>query len=82
MISLSAMTKLQNIKAMVDTITLANDLLQEMSSLLEEQSVQLYSLDQDRKRLLQKTLLQEQKIQSLEKRYSDLLYHIHELKEA
>lgn len=75
------MTKLQNIKAMVETISLANDLLHEMTSLIDEQSVQLYSLDQDRKRLLQKTLLQEQKIQSLEKRYSDLVYHIHELKE-
>lgn len=70
------MTKLQNIKAMVETVAFANDLLQEMVSLLEDQCVQLYSLDQDRKRLLQKTLVQEQKIQSLEHRYSDLLYQI------
>lgn len=51
-----------------------------VADILEDLHVRLYSVEEDRKRLLETVRKQDDRIRSLEKRYSEVLYKLSELK--
>ena len=76
----SAPSRLANLKELVQHLSLSIQIQAEVSAILEELHTRLYSVEEDRKRLVAVTRDQDQKIRSLEKRYSELLYRFSELK--
>lgn len=73
-------SRLANLRELVSVLSLSVQIQIEVSAILDEYEKQLYSLDQDRKRLLADYKQHNAQIQSLEKRYSELLYKFSELK--
>lgn len=73
-------SRLANLRELVSVLSLSVQIQTEVSAILDEYEKQLYSLDQDRKRLLADYKQHDAQIQSLEKRYSELLYKFSELK--
>lgn len=76
----STISRLANLKELVAHLSLSIQIQTEVSAILEEISIKMYSLDEDRKKLLELTRQQDGKIRSLEKRYSELLYKFSELR--
>ena len=76
----SAPSRLANLKELVQHLSLSIQIQGEVSAILEEMHVRLYSVEEDRRRLVAVTRDQDSKIRSLEKRYSELLYRLSEIK--
>lgn len=72
----SAPSRLANLKELVQHLSLSIQIQAEVSEILEELHIRLYSVEEDRKRLLETVRKQEDKIRSLEKRYSEVLYKL------
>lgn len=78
----SAPSKLANLRELVAALSLTVQIQAEIADILDEYEQRLYSLDEDRKRLVATTRAQELRIASLEKRYSELLYKFSEVVKA
>ena len=78
----SAPSKLANLRELVAALSLTVQIQAEIADILDEYEQRLYSLDEDRKRLLAVTRAQDTTIKSLEKRYSELLYKFSEVIQA
>lgn len=76
----SAPSRLANLKELVQHLSLSIQIQGEVSAILEEMHIRLYSVEEDRRRLVAVTRDQEAKIRSLEKRYSEVLYKLSEMK--
>lgn len=72
----SAPSRLANLKELVQHLSLSIQIQTEVSEILEELHIRLYSVEEDRKRLLETVRKQDEKIRSLEKRCSELLYKL------
>ena len=77
---MSAPSRLSNLRELVGLLSLSVQVQQEVSAVLEEHEKRIYSLEEDRRRLLANYRALEDKSASLEKRYSELLYRFAELK--
>lgn len=75
----SAPSRLANLKELVQHLSLSIQIQGEVSAILEELHIRLYSVEEDRRRLVATVRDQESKIRSLEKRYSELMYRFSEL---
>lgn len=73
-------SKLANLKELVHLLSLSVQIQTEVSSILDEISMRIYSLEQDRERLLADYRECSSKLRSLERRYSELLYKFSELR--
>lgn len=80
--SKTAPSKLANLRELVAALSLTVQIHAEIADILENYEQQIYSLDEDRKRLVAVTRAQDQTIKSLEKRYSELLYKFSEVIQA
>lgn len=80
--SKTAPSKLANLRELVAALSLTVQIQAEIADILENFEQQIYSLDEDRKRLVAVTRAQDQTIKSLEKRYSELLYKFSEVIQA
>ena len=78
----SAPSKLANLRELVAALSLTVQIQAEIADILDDYEQRLYSLDEDRKRLVAVTRAQDQTIKSLEKRYSELLYKFSEVIQA
>lgn len=78
----SAPSKLANLRELVAALSLTVQIQAEIADILENYEQRLYSLDEDRKRLLAVTRALEGRCTSLEKRYSELLYKFSEVTQA
>ena len=67
-------SRLANLRELVSLMSLSVQVQGEISAILDEYDRRLYSLEEDRTRLLASYRDLHQKCQSLERRYSDLLY--------
>lgn len=76
----SAPSRLANLKELVQHLSLSIQIQGEVSAILEEMHIRLYSVEEDRRRLVATVRDQSEKIRSLEKRYSEVLYKLSELK--
>lgn len=75
----SAPSRLANLKELVQHLSLSIQIQAEVSEILEELHIRLYSVEEDRKRLLETVRKQDEKIRSLDKRYSEVLYKLSEV---
>lgn len=71
---------LSDLKESVQLLSLSVGVQRATSDILEEFANRLYSLEEDRRLLKEANRVNLQKIQSLEKRYSELLYKFSELR--
>lgn len=76
----SAPSRLANLKELVQHLSLSVQIQGEVSAILEDLHIRLYSVEEDRRRLVETVRDQSAKIRSLEKRYSEVLYKLSELK--
>lgn len=76
----SVPSRLANLRELVALLSLSVQIQTEISAILEEYEKRIYSLEEDRKRLLANYRAIEDKNRSLEKRYSELLYKFAELR--
>lgn len=70
----SVVSRLANLRELVQLLSLSIQIQTEVSEILEENEKRLYSLEEDRRRLIADYRALDAKTQSLEKRYSELLY--------
>lgn len=75
----SAPSRLANLRELVSLLSLSVQIQTETSGILEDYEKRLYSLEEDRKRLLADYRALDSKCQSLEKRYSELLYRLSDI---
>lgn len=75
-------SRLQNLRELVNLLGLSVQISGETAAILEEIHIRLYSLEEDRKRLLSDYKALDKRCQSLEQRYSELLYRFSELKRS
>lgn len=73
-------SRLANLQELVASLSLSVQIQGEISEILKEYDQRIYSLEQDRARLLADYKSLWSAKQSLEKRYSELLYHLSNLK--
>lgn len=73
-------SRLQNLRELVNLLGLSVQISGETSAILEEMHIRLYSLEEDRRRLLADYKALDQRCRSLEHRYSELLLRFSELK--
>lgn len=78
----SVPSRLANLRELVAALSLTVQIQAEIADILDDYEKRLYSLDEDRKRLVAVTRAQDQQIKSLEKRYSELLYKFSEAVQA
>ena len=71
--------KIAGLKELVKMLGISIAIQNETSDILEDYEHRIYSLEEDRKRLLADYRAQHSQIVSLEKRYSELLYKFAEL---
>lgn len=76
----SAPSRLANLKELVQYLSLSVQIQTEVAGILEDLHTRLYSVEEDRRRLVATVRDQSAKIRSLESRYSELLYKFSELK--
>lgn len=67
-------SRLSNLRELTQVLSLSVQIQAETSQILEEMALRLYSLEEDRKRLLADYRSLDSSYKSLEKRYSELLY--------
>lgn len=70
------MDKLSYLRDLISKLNLYSQIQNEISDILSEVDVRLYSLEEDRKRLLQHCREIDNKLFSLEKSFSEYLYKI------
>lgn len=75
-------SRLQNLRELVNLLGLSVQISGETAAILEEINIRLYSLEEDRKRLLTDYKALDQRCQSLERRYSELLFRFSDLKKG
>lgn len=75
-------SRLQNLRELVNLLGLSVQISGETAAILEEIHIRLYSLEEDRKRLLSDYKALDKRCQSLEQRYSELLYRFSEIKRS
>lgn len=73
-------SRLANLQELTALLSLSVQIQAESAALLEEFEKRIFSLEEDRKRLLADYKALWTAKQSLEKRYSELLYHLSQLK--
>lgn len=73
-------SRLANLRELVALLSLSVQVQTETAGILEDYERRLYSLEEDRRRLLGDYRAMYDKYLSLEKRYSELLYRFSELK--
>ena len=78
----SVPSRLANLRELVSLLSLSVNIQAEISAILEDYEKRVYSLEEDRRRLLADYRALNEKNQSLEKRYSEVLYKLAELKQA
>lgn len=76
----SVPSRLSNLRELLTTLQLSVQVQQEISAILEENERRLYSLEEDRRRLIADYRALDERTRSLEKRYSELLYRFSEIK--
>ena len=74
--------KLANLRELLATLCLAFQIQTETADILEEYETRIYSLEEDRKRLVADYKALDGRCNSLEKRYSELLYRFSEVVQA
>lgn len=74
-------SRLSNLRELLQHLNLNYQVQVEVANILEDISREIYSLDQDRSRLIADYRALESRCNSLEKRYSELLYRFSEFKE-
>lgn len=74
--------KLSNLRELLATLGIAFQIQTETADILEDYDKRIYSLEEDRKRLLADYKALEGRCNSLEKRYSELLYRFSEVVQA
>ena len=79
MMEKSAPSKLANLRELVSLLSLSVQIQTETSGILEDYEKRLYSLEEDRRRLLGDYRALDMKCQSLEKRYAELLYKLSDM---
>ena len=75
----SAPSRLANLRELVSLLSLSVQIQTEISGILEEYEKRLYSLEEDRRRLIADYRAVDMKCQSLEKRYAELLYKLSDM---
>lgn len=75
-----APSRLGNLRELVGLLGLSVQVQREIADILEDYEIRLYSLEEDRKRLLAANRDLLQKCNSLETRYSQLMYKFSEIK--
>lgn len=78
----SSSSNLSNFRELVASLSLVVQIQAELSDILDDYDQRLCSLDEDRNRLLVDYRALETRCNSLEKRYSELLYKFSEVKQA
>ena len=78
----SAPSRLANLKELVQLLSLSIQVQGEVSAILDDLHVRLYSVEEDRRRLVATVRDQSAKIRSLENRYSELLYKLSEIQKS
>lgn len=76
----SAPSRLANLRELVSLLSLSVQIQTETSGILEDYEKRLYSLEEDRRRLLADYRTLDMKCQSLEKRYAELLYTLSDIR--
>lgn len=76
----SVPSRLCNLKELVQTLSLCVQIQAETAAILEEFERRVYSLEEDRRRLLADYRALEERVRSHDKRYSELLYKFSELR--
>lgn len=75
-------SKIGNLRELIAQLSLSVQVQKETADILEDISAAVYSLDQDRKRLLADYKALDGRCASLEQRYSDILYKFSEAVKA
>lgn len=75
----SSISRLANLRELVALLSLSVQIQTETSGILEDYEKRLYSLEEDRRRLLADYRAMDMKCQSLEKRYAELLYKLSDI---
>lgn len=75
----SAPSRLANLRELVATVQLSFQVQAEITAILEDYEMRIYSLEEDRRRLLADYKVLSDKNRSLETRYSEVLYRLSEL---
>lgn len=78
----STPSRIARAKELIEQLRISVELDVEMTAILEEVIQRMYVLDEDNKRLVAASRVQEGKIASLEKRYSELLFKFSEFKQS
>ena len=73
------MDKLTHLRDLISKLNLHNQIQNEISDILSDVDVRLYSLEEDRKRLLNHCRELDNKIFSLEKSFSEFVYKVSNL---
>lgn len=64
------------LQSLLDSLQLNSQIYTEIKSILEDFEIRMYSLDEDRKRLVALSRTHSEHIASLEKRLSEVLYRL------
>lgn len=72
--------RLCNLRELLSLLSVSVQVQGEVSAILEDYEKRIYSLEEDRRRLIADYRALQQQCGSLEKRYSDLLYRFSDLK--
>lgn len=74
-------SRLANLRELVQVLSLCVQVQREVSEILEDYESRIYALQEDNKRLLAADRVKEEKIRTLEKKYSEVLYKLTEFKD-
>lgn len=78
----STPSRFSRVKELLEQLRIHVELDAEMTAILEEMFQRMYAVDEDNKRLTATVRVQEGKIASLDKRYSELLFKFSEFKQS
>ena len=76
MIEKNTPSRLSNLKELIRILDISVQIQAEVSAILADYEVRVYSLEEDRRRLIADYRSIENRCKSLEKRYSELLYRL------
>ena len=77
----SAPSRFAKVKELIDQLRISVQLDSEMTAILEDLHGFVYAVQEDNKRLVATVRRQDERINSLEKRYSELLYNFSQFKQ-
>lgn len=75
-------SRLSNLRELVALLSLSVQIQGESAAIFEDLECRIYSLEEDRKRLIADYRALQTRCNSLEKRYSELLYKLSDLKKG